>query len=351
MTNDLPGENNDQSDVRDSRFSSLSNIALGAKIGLEYEGSMDIDYESFLIDKVISLGGLDEEAVRKVKSSSDTTFTDPLGNVYSEKLAHYVEAFWNSLDEKERIILEEDLKEAAALRPRVEEFKEPGFSEQLFENEEGMNKFVGIIGNNLRKALLVSLLTGRECKYEIYKDNHGRYFCDSFPRIGNYGEVGGHSKEQLQRVFLVHTHPTLTDYDATEKKFDVGGGFSYNPAPKGDLDTDDRSDWAGFLSYPKNRGVVEGVINSNEQLTLLKFCNLDVNAILRRARDLGKLFDPYDINLLRREEEGVCTNAVVRYILAEITDNQYLENIDEKLSKFFGYNLYKGNLEKVENVK
>ncbi len=348
MPNDLPGENNDQSDVRDSRFSSLSNAALGYAIGLEYEGSMNIDYESFLIDKVVSLGDLDEETVQNLKLSSNTTFTDPSENVYSEKLAHYVEAFWSNLDEKEKIILDEDLKEPDNLNLRIEEFKESEFSEQLFESEEGMNKFVGVIGNNLKKALLVSLLTGKECKYEIYKDNTGRYLCDSFPRIGNYEAVSPNIDRELHSVCMIHTHPTLTDYDSVGKKFLMVDGFSYNPASEGDLRADDRSDWVGFLASPGHRAIVEGVISSNEHLTLLKFNPLDVDSIVTRANYRGISIYPEDIEFLN--QEGVYTSIVARSILRKITNNSYSEDIDKRLSSFFGYNLYKGNIEKVERA-
>ena len=349
MTNDLPGENHDQSDVKDSKFSSLSDAALGHAIGLEYEGSMDIDYESFLIEKVVSLGNLDEETVQNLKLSSNTTFADPSGNVYSEKLAHYVEAFWNDLNEKERIILEEDLKEIAPLRPRIEEFKGSEFSEQLFESEEGINKFVGIIGNNLKKALLVSLLTGKECKYEIYKDNSGRYLCDSFPRVGDYQAVGPNGNSELNSICMIHTHPTLTDYDSVEKKFLMVDGFSYNPGLEGDLRADDRSDWVGFLTHSHSRGTVEGVLSSNEHLTLLKFNPLDVDSIVTKANYRGIKIYPEDIDFLN--QEGVYTSIVARSILRKITNNSYSEDIDKRLSSFFGYNLYKGNFEKIESVK
>ncbi len=346
MINDVPGENNDQSDVKDNRFSSLSNAALGYAIGLGYEGSKDIDYESFLVNKVVSLGNLDERTIQNLELSSNTTFTDPSGNVHSEKLAHYVEAFWNNLDEKERIILEKDLKEPDNFKLKIEEFKEPEFSEQLFENEEGVNKFMEIIRDNLRKTLLISLLTGRECKYEIYKDSAGRYFCDSFPRIGDYEEVSRNINidGELHCICMIHTHPNLTDYDSVERRFPLVDGFSYNP-----ISEDDRSDWVGFLAHHGSRGKIEGVVSSNEHVSLMKFNALDKGLVIARADDMGVEISLEDIEILN--QEGSYTEVVARHILENIMDGQYSENIDEKLSKFFGYDLYRGNLEKLEKAK
>jgi len=345
MTEEKKGE----SVEKDNNFSTLSHEALGHEITLKYEGSSNMDYESFLIDKIISLGNLDEETTRKLKLYSNTTFVDPSGNVHSEKLAYFVEAFWNNLNENEKIVLEEDLKGIAPSRLRIEEFKESEFSEQLFESEEGMNKFVGMVSNSLEKALLISLLTGRECKYGIYKNNEGKYFCDSFPRIGDYEGVGSNWDRELHSICMIHTHPKLTDYDPEEKRFIIVDGFSYNPALKGELEVNDKSDWFDFLAYSKNRATVEGVISSNEHLTLLKFNPMDVDSIVTRASGIGIKVTSEDIQILN--QEGSYTNVVVRHILRNITNNSYSEDIDEKLSNLFGWDLYKGSIDKIEKIE
>ncbi len=339
--NEFGSNNSDLQEEKEEKFSKIGEIALGTYISLLYEGSKDIDYEKFLIERVISLGDLNEKEVQELNNSSNKPFRDSGGNEYSAKLAYFVDAFWKKLDITEREILENELgdkKGPLLLEPLL------GLSEELFESEEGVNSFLSIMRKDFDKMLLVSLLTNREFGLGIYKNPEGKYLINRFPQCGKFGAIPNVKNEGLENIFFIHTHPVLTDFDRVEKRFVGADGFSYNP----DDEEDERSDWLGFLSHIYSRAKVESVLSSNGHLSLIVFKDMDIDEVVKRAKEERKGLYTEDLAML--DEEGVITDVVSKNVLKVLTDNSNFVGIDKKLTHIFGYDLYEGSVDLVRKV-
>ncbi len=337
----------DPQDQTEKQFSELSNLAFVHAISLEYEGSSGIDYEEFLVNKVIELGDIDEVTLTNLKLNSNTIYTDLSGEEHSERVAHYAEAFYSSLSDEERKILDSDLDEEDTGISFKE--MEPDFSESLFENEVGMNKFTKMMQKDLDRMLLISLLTGKESKLEIYKDEAGKYYIDTFPRVRGYDGAWADSEEGLNSVFAVHTHPRLENYDVKSKRFLSVDGFSYNPCV-GEIEEyeyEDRSDWFNFLA--EDCSGVEAILSSNGDLTIVRINGIDIEKVINRGEAMNMRFGREELEFLK--QGGIYTDIIVRNVLTEIVGNQYLEEVDEKIATVLGFDLYKGTTRGVAKLR